>query len=82
MNTLPRPSEVLVTKFLRDALTADALGVPKLEARARATGLLGQRQAISTAKPFRKAKSALGHTVDPGRIWTRRGVALEIATGS
>jgi hypothetical protein len=44
MNTLPRPSEVLVTKFLRDALTADALGVPKLEAMARAAGLLGEGQ--------------------------------------
>jgi hypothetical protein len=28
--------EVLVTKFLREALTAEALGVPKLEAMARA----------------------------------------------
>ena len=75
-----RRSEVFVTEFLRDALGVGALGVPKLEARARAEGLLGERQRISTAKPFRKAKSALGHTVDPGRIWTRRGVALEIAT--
>ena len=31
----------LVTEFQRDALAVDALGVPELEARARATGLLG-----------------------------------------
>ena len=75
-----RSLEAVVAEFLRNVLASDALGVPKLEARARAAGLLGERQRISTAKPFRKAKSALGHTVDPGRIWTRRGVALEIAT--
>jgi len=60
MNTLPRPSEVLVTKFLRDALTADALGVPKLEAMARAAGLLGEGQRITQAKLFRRAKISLG----------------------
>ena len=70
----------VVAEFLQNAVAGDALRVPKLEVRARAAGLLGERQRISTAKPFRKAKSALGHTVDPGRIWTRRGVALEIAT--
>ena len=77
-----RRSDVLVTEFLRDSLAGGALGVTQLEVMARAVRLLGERQRISTAKPFRKAKSALGHTVDPGRIWTRRGVALEIATGS
>jgi hypothetical protein len=60
MNTLPRPSEVLVTKFLRDALTADALGVPKLEAMARAAGLLGEGQRITHAKVFKRAKESLG----------------------
>jgi hypothetical protein len=42
-----RRSEVLVTKFLRDELAVDALGVPELEARARATGLLGEGQSIT-----------------------------------
>jgi hypothetical protein len=36
-----RRSEVLVSEFLRSALAIDALGVPELEARARAAGLLG-----------------------------------------
>ena len=52
--------EVLVTKFLRDALTAEALGVPKLEAMARAAGLLGEGQRITQAKLFRRAKISLG----------------------
>jgi hypothetical protein len=55
----PRSSEVLVTNFLRDALAADAVGVPKLEAMARAAGLLGERQRITDAKPFRRAKRSL-----------------------
>jgi hypothetical protein len=74
-----RVHSAVVAEFLQNALAGDALGVAELEARARAAGLLGERQRISTAKPFRKAKSALGHTVDPGRIWTRRGVALDPA---
>jgi hypothetical protein len=52
--------EVLVTKFLRDALTVEALGVPKLEAMARAAGLLGEGQRITQAKLFRRAKISLG----------------------
>jgi hypothetical protein len=52
--------EVLVTKFLRDELAVDALGVPELEARARATGLLGQRQSITHIKVFKRAKKSLG----------------------
>jgi hypothetical protein len=60
MNTVPRPSEVLVAKFLRDALTADAVGVPKLEAMARAAGLLGQGQRITHAKVFKRTKKSLG----------------------
>jgi hypothetical protein len=55
-----RRSEVLVTKFLRDELAVDALGVPELEARARATGLLGQRQSITHIKVFKRAKKSLG----------------------
>ena len=46
--------EVPVTKFLRDALTVEALGVPKLEAMARAAGLLGEGQRITQAKLFRQ----------------------------
>jgi hypothetical protein len=50
----------LVTKFLRDSLTVGALGVPDLEARARAAGILGERQQISHAKVFKHAKKSLG----------------------
>jgi len=64
MNTLPRPSEVLVTKFLRDALTADALGVPKLEAMARAAGLLGEGQRITDPKVFKSAKKFLERSLN------------------
>src|SRR4029077_5230713 len=42
-----RRSQATVTQFLRDALAVDELGVPELEARARATGLLGERQSIT-----------------------------------
>jgi hypothetical protein len=41
-----------VAAFLRDTLAVDALGVLELEARARAAGLLGERQRISHAKVF------------------------------
>ena len=53
-------SEVLVTEFLRDALAVDNFGVPVLEARARAAGLLGKRQSITDAKVFKRAKKSLG----------------------
>jgi hypothetical protein len=55
-----RRSEVLVTEFLRDALAVDALGVPELEARARAIGLLGERQSITHIRVFKRAKKSLG----------------------
>ena len=55
-----RRSEVLVTGFLRDALAVAALGVPELEARARATGLLGEGQSITHIKVFKRAKKSLG----------------------
>src|SRR6476646_1987485 len=59
--TMPRgPSEAVVTKFLRHALAGHALGVTELETRARATGLLGERQSITTAKVFKRAKRSLG----------------------
>jgi hypothetical protein len=54
-----RRSEVLVTEFLRDALAVGALGVPELEARARATGLLGEGQSITHTKAFKRAKKFL-----------------------
>ena len=45
---MPRgPSEAIVTKFLRDALAVDAVGVPELDEKARAKGLLGERQSIN-----------------------------------
>jgi hypothetical protein len=60
---MPRgPSEALVTKFLRDALAVNAVGVPELDEKARAKGLLGERQSITTAKVFKRAKKSLGIT--------------------
>jgi hypothetical protein len=41
-------------------LADDSVDVPKLEVMARAAGLLGEQQRIANAKPFRKAKNALG----------------------
>jgi hypothetical protein len=55
-----RRSEALVTEFLRDALAVDSVDVPELEARARAAGLLGERQRITHAKVFKRAKKFLG----------------------
>jgi hypothetical protein len=54
-----QPVEPAVAAFLRDTLAVDALGVIELEARARAAGLLGERQRISHAKVFKRAKQAL-----------------------
>src|SRR6516162_5969992 len=52
--------EAGVTDFLRKALADEALGVAKLDALARAAGLLGEHQHITQAKLFRRAKDALG----------------------
>src|ERR1700730_16382292 len=57
---LHRRSETLVTEFLGDALALGALGVPELEAKARAAGLLGEGQQISHARVFKRAKRSLG----------------------
>jgi hypothetical protein len=58
---MPRgPSDAIVTKFLCDALAVDAVGVPELDEKARAKGLLGERQSITTAKVFKRAKKSLG----------------------
>jgi hypothetical protein len=50
----------VVAEFLRKGLAGGALGVPELEATARAAGLLGEHQRIAHAKSFKKAKKALG----------------------
>ena len=55
-----RAREAVVAEFLRKALAEEALGVPKLDAMARAAGLVGERQRITHAKPFRRAKLLLG----------------------
>jgi hypothetical protein len=55
-----RAREAVVAEFLRKTLAGEALGVPKLEEKARAAGLLGERQRITHAKLFRRAKMSLG----------------------
>jgi hypothetical protein len=52
--------EGVAAVFLRDALAGGALGVPKLEVMARASGLLGERQRIMHARVFKRAKESLG----------------------
>ena len=47
-------------EFLRTALAAGPLRVPELEAKARAAGLLGERQRATHAKLFKRAKKSLG----------------------
>jgi hypothetical protein len=55
-----RPHAGIVTEFLRNILTGGSLGVPKLEALARAAELLGEGQRITNAKVFKQAKKSLG----------------------
>jgi hypothetical protein len=55
-----RAREAVAAEFLRNALAGEALAVPKLDAMAHAAGLLGERQHITQAKLFRRAKDALG----------------------
>jgi len=55
-----RAREAVVAQFLRKALAVEPLSMPKLDAMARAAGLLGEGQSISQAKSFRRAKDALG----------------------
>jgi hypothetical protein len=55
-----RPHAVNATEFLRNVLAGGSIGVPKLEAMARATGLLSEGQRITNAKVFKQAKKALG----------------------
>jgi hypothetical protein len=55
-----RPHAVIVTEFLRNVLAGGALGVPELEAMARAAGLLGEGRRVTHAKVFKQAKKSLG----------------------
>jgi len=55
-----RAREAVAAEFLRKALAVEALGVPELDMMARAAGLLGERQHITQAKIFRRAKNSLG----------------------
>src|ERR1700757_877411 len=48
-----------VTAFLRNALAKAPQDVLKLEAMARTEGLLGDRQRITHAKPFKRGKHSL-----------------------
>ena len=57
---MTRAREAVAAEFLRKALAAEPLGVSKLNAMARAAGLLSERQRITDAKVFRRAKSSLG----------------------
>jgi hypothetical protein len=53
-------STAAITDFLNRALASGSLAVGELEVKARAAGLLGERQQIQHAKAFTKAKKALG----------------------
>jgi hypothetical protein len=54
------PGQSTITDFLRDSLANGALAVAALEAKARAAGLLSERQQIQHAKRFKRAKKFLG----------------------
>jgi hypothetical protein len=54
-----RAREAVVAEFLRKALAVEPLAVLKLDAM-EAMGLLGERQRITNAKVFRRAKVLLG----------------------
>jgi hypothetical protein len=56
---MTRAREAVASDFLRKALAAKAVGVPQLDMMARAAGLLGERQSITQAKVFRRAKNSL-----------------------
>ena len=54
-----QPTDTDLVKFLRGALAKRARPVGELEASARAAGLLNQRQSITRAGAFRRAKGLL-----------------------
>src|ERR1700733_1279407 len=56
----PRPRDEDVRTFLQTAITGGTANVSELEILARASGLLGEHQRISQAKPFKSAKTTLG----------------------
>src|ERR1700758_3485762 len=65
-----------VTAFLRNALAEAPQDVLKLEAMARTEGLLGDRQRITHAKPFKRGKHSLrirsvraGFGTNGGWLW-------------
>jgi hypothetical protein len=55
-----RPHAGIVTEFLRNVLAGGSIGVPKLEALARSSGLLTEGQRITHAKVFKQAKKSIG----------------------
>ena len=55
------------------------IGVHELEARARATGLLGKRQSI-TYQGIQTREEISWHKVASGWIWSSQSVAVAIAT--
>src|SRR5215468_2438476 len=64
-----------VEGFLREALAGGEMSVAALEERARADGLLSERQSITNSKPFKLAKARLGirsHRIGfgPGAVWS------------
>jgi len=54
------PRAGIVTEFLLNVLAGGSIGVPKLEALARSSGLLSEGQRITHAKVFKQAKKSLG----------------------
>jgi hypothetical protein len=78
IRTMTRAPEAVAADFLRKALAAKAVGVPKLNAMARAAGLLSERQRITDAKVFRRAKILLGIRSIRDRFGPRGGWAWEL----
>jgi len=77
-----RAREAVAAEFLRKALAVEPLGVPKLDMMARAAGLLGERQRITHAKVFRRAKVLLGIRSIRDGFGPGGGWAWELPRGS
>src|SRR5262245_32515437 len=63
-----------VESFLREALAGGEETVVALQERARAAGLLTERQSITNSKPFKLAKTHIGIRsrrigFGPGAVW-------------
>ena len=78
-----------VALFLSRALAPGPLTVSELEAKARAAGLLGERQSLSDAKRFRAAKRRLairsirtGFGRGGGWLWALSGERARVAEGT